>query len=123
MNEIIYTWSDFSQDTQQIVASIRSSFHHGPGGRQFTGIYAIPRGGLVLGVALSHALELPMIMGGVDKHVLVVDDIADKGHTLEPYRKRGCAIATLFRHVACPFSPMWFARENDRWVKFPWETF
>lgn len=89
MNEIIYTWTDFTQDTQAIVASIRSSFHHGPGGRPFTGIYAIPRGGLILGVALSHALELPMIMGGVDKHVLVVDDIADKGHTLEPYRKRG----------------------------------
>jgi hypoxanthine phosphoribosyltransferase len=122
MSEIVYTWGEFEEDIPRLIEAIQRSSRFGERGFPgFSGIYAIPRGGLVLGVRLSHELDLPMIIGGVDKRTLVVDDIADKGHTLEPYRKRGCAILTLFKHNDCPFTPTFYMRQNDRWVHFPWE--
>jgi hypoxanthine phosphoribosyltransferase len=115
---ITYTWMEFDADVSRLVKMVRKGAPLPDG---FTGLYAVPRGGLVVGVRLSHELDLPLIIGGVDKRTLVIDDIADSGHTLEPYRKRGCAILTLFKHVQCPFTPTFYVRENDAWVHFPWE--
>lgn len=110
-----YLWQDFEYDVHQLLRLIYAT------GRPIEGIYAVPRGGLVLGVRLSHELDLPLVYGGVDKNILIVDDIADTGNTLEPFRKRGCQIATLLRHVNCPFVPTYYSRENSEWVTFPWE--
>jgi hypoxanthine phosphoribosyltransferase len=118
MNERPYTWEEFEVDVPRLIEMVRKASKRYAG---FNGIYAVPRGGLVLGVRLSHELDLPMILGGVDKRTLVVDDIADSGNTLEPYRKRGCAILTIFKHNMCPFTPTFHVRENTMWVKFPWE--
>jgi hypoxanthine phosphoribosyltransferase len=121
-DEINYQWEEFEKDVRFIVEAIRRSSRFGERFFSgFSGIYAVPRGGLVLGVRLSHELDLPLIYGGVDRKVLVVDDIADSGNTLEPYRKRGCAIATIFKHQNCPFTPHFYARENSVYVNFPWE--
>lgn len=111
-----YTWEMFEIDVPFLVKTIQHTK-----GAKFNGIYALPRGGLPLGVRLSHELDLPLIIGGVDKTTLVVDDIADTGNTLEPYRKRGCCIATIYRHRMCPFTPHFFARENEQYIHFPWE--
>ena len=57
---------------------------------QYEGIYAIPRGGLIIGVMMSHKLGLPMIdrlQSYYGKKFLIVDDIADTGVTLERYKK------------------------------------
>ena len=56
---------------------------------QYEGIYAIPRGGLIIGVMMSHKLGLPMIdrlQSYYGKKFLIVDDIADTGKTLEKLR-------------------------------------
>ena len=113
-----YTWEEFEVDVPRLVADVRKAFTRR---NSLTGIYAVPRRGLVLGVRLSHELDLPLIMGGVTKNTLVVDDIVDTGATLMPYRKRGCPILTLFKHTDCPTNPMFFLRENSAWVIFPWE--
>ena len=62
-------------------------------------VYGLPRGGLPLAVSLSHELNLPLLMDYydrkivTDKQVLVVDDIADTGHTLKSFENKYSIIA------------------------------
>ena len=51
-----------------------------------TGVYGIPRGGLVFAVMLSHKLSIPMLMSPVPG-CLIVDDICDSGESLLHYVK------------------------------------
>ena len=54
----------------------------------FSGVYGLPRGGLVPAVMLSHKLNLPLLMAPC-RGCIVVDDIADTGTTLQHYRDKG----------------------------------
>lgn len=58
------------------------------------GIYGIPRGGLCVAVALSHYLELPMLMAP-QVGCIVVDDLIQTGatmrRTLDACNRRGIA--------------------------------
>jgi len=47
-----YTWAEFDKDIGKIICWA--------GGRNFKSVYGIPRGGLVVGVAISHRLGLPL---------------------------------------------------------------
>jgi hypoxanthine phosphoribosyltransferase len=118
-------------------------------------ILSIARGGLFLGGALGYALEvknlfvmnvefytdvderldlpvvLPPTLDAVDltgAHVLVADDVADTGKTLELVRDF-CAgyvaevrTAVIYEKprsiVACDY--VW--QRTDRWIDFPWST-
>lgn len=51
---------------------------------KYEDIYAIPRGGLIVGTCLSHRLKLPMT-NCIKKNTLIVDDICDTGITLQKY--------------------------------------
>lgn len=89
---------------------------------EFDGIYAIPRGGLILGVILSHRLNLPLI-DKPTKQTLVIDDISDTGETLKDM---------LHKKIACLYSSMWtvtypdyyafLKTQKESWIIFPWEN-
>ena len=86
----------------------------------FESIYAIPRGGLVLGVYLSHRLGLPMVEKPT-KRCIICDDIADTGKTVEPYKNY--FIVTLYYHKQSTVEPdIWIYEKTDAWIKFPWEV-
>lgn len=90
----------------------------------FDGILGIPRGGLQWALHLSHRLNLPMILGGVTKNTIVVDDIADTGKTLAPYKDRDALIVTPFYHrqsIVVP--PIWLHEKTPDiyMVIFDWE--
>ena len=118
-------------------------------------LLSIARGGLVVGGALAYALDvkntftmnvefyvgvderlpMPMILPPVpelvdleEARVLVVDDVADTGHTLALV-KDFCAgsvgetrVAVLYEKprsvVRCEY--VW--RRTDRWIDFPWSA-
>ena len=67
-------------------------------------IYGLPRGGLPIAVSLSHTLKLPLLMNYYDrkvvthKKILVVDDIADTGETLEDFDNKHNVICTFHYH-------------------------
>lgn len=87
----------------------------------FQGIYAIPRGGLVPAVCLSHRLDLPLLSEPIPGKTLIVDDIADTGKTLGPY-KPDYFIFTVFYHLQSVVVPdFWVFEKGDEWVVFPWE--
>ena len=55
MSDLIFTYDMFVTSVNKLVRLIKSS------NKKYDAIYAIPRGGLILGVFLSHRLELPLL--------------------------------------------------------------
>ncbi len=75
MKEYI-SWDDFDNMVDELADMIPEGVYEG--------VYAVPRGGLITGVMLSHKLNLPFIdrlQSYYGKKFLIVDDIADTGET------------------------------------------
>ena len=92
-------------------------------------IYGLPRGGLPIAVSLSHRLNLPLLMNYYDrkvvtnKKILVVDDIADTGQTLEDFDNEHNIICTFHYHKQSLVKPNYYVEEKgDDWIVYPWET-
>ncbi len=68
---------------------------------------------------------LPFHMSG--EHLLVVDDVADTGKSLElvlselKKAKRDARTATLYKKPWVEFNPDFYVRQTDAWIIFPWE--
>ena len=91
-------------------------------------IYGLPRGGLPIAVSLSHRLGLPILMNYYDrkvvtrKKILVVDDIADTGHTLKDFDSPHNITCTIHYHQDSLVKPDYFCTEKgDDWIVYPWE--
>lgn len=109
------TWNEFDQAV--LVLSKRFQGH------PFTGVHGIPRGGLCLAVALSHALELPML-STPDSACLVVDEVYETGKTLAAMRQK-LPDAVFAVWVSKQPTQWWEAVEvtdRDDWLVFPWEN-
>ena len=94
----------------------------------YEGVYAVPRGGLITGVMLSHKLNLPFIdrlQSYYGKKFLIVDDIADTGETLNRFKAEiydYADIATIHYHKQSIVEPAyWVQEKNDKWIVYPWE--
>ena len=101
-----YTWAEFDKDIGKII--------RWAGGRNFKSVYGIPRGGLVVEVAISHRLGLPLKlkMEELDRDTLIVDDIADSGRTLEnldksPHLSMGYSTRGKGRSCGNPVARSW----------------
>lgn len=114
-----YTWEQFEKDTQKIAEWARD--------KSFRNVYGIPRGGLVIAVALSNRLKLPLILKAeeITEATLVVDDISDTGKTLAKlemaigFKPR---VASVFIEKNTAWMPEFWVSEKMGWVVFPWET-
>ena len=91
-------------------------------------VYGLPRGGLPIAVSLSHRLHLPLLMDYydrkivTDKKILVVDDIADTGHTLKDFENKHNIICTFHYHEQSIIEPdYWIHKKDDDWIVYPWE--
>jgi len=108
------SWQDFDWAIEQMARICRE--------RPINAIYGIPRGGLVLAVALSHRLELPML-SEPQPGCLVVDDVYETGRTLAPYRYLEGATLLVWISKA---EPLWWQAvevySSAEWIVFPWEN-
>jgi|TARA_B100001964_G_C14238332_1_gene603640 hypoxanthine phosphoribosyltransferase len=118
------TWKELENDVNSMYEYIRIMSR----AVDFKGIWGPPRGGLILAVMLSHRTGLPMISKGRYlsdyKPLIVVDDIADTGKTLEESRKiKDNIIMTLYYHKQSTVIPdYWIHEKKNEWILFPWET-
>lgn len=141
---IHYTWRELETDIWSLVYQINTS-NFKP-----TNIVGLSRGGLVLGVMLSHyyeckfdAISLQFRDGKVTSSIkkdlkqvvvdttLVVDDICDTGHTLDFIKQTlpdvKYKVATIFDNTAqTVFRPNYSIKTFDKsiknwWICFPWE--
>ena len=95
---------------------------------KFTGVYGLPRGGLVFAVILSHRLGVPMLMAPI-KDCIIVDDICDSGESLVHYvknssgEKNSYIIVTMFyKENKLGIIPDYYMCEKQKdWIVFPWE--
>lgn len=121
MKKINYSWETFSKDCHKLALRIA------PIKFNFSSIYGVPRGGLIVAVILSHLLNLPIVLdkNKITSHTLIVDDISDTGNTLKKLLKdkKYGAIVTLWVHPATKVYPNYYINIKDKeWVVFPWET-
>jgi len=87
-----------------------------------TGVYGIPRGGLILAVILSHKLDVPLLQAPC-KNCIVIDDIADTGTTLQHYAQSGYYITTMFYYRYSKVVPdYWYFEKTKEWITYPWEN-
>lgn len=142
MREICINWQNYHRLVLQLAKKINFRPHF---------IICINRGGLVIGRILSEVLKKPLAVitansykgrkkfnlkigsistiGQVRGKVLLVDDKADTGQTLDGVKKKIEKIknvkevktACLYRMPKSKFKPDWFVKEVDCWVVFPYE--
>ena len=90
--------------------------------KKFVGVYGFPRGGLCLAVALSHALEIPLLKDPTDNS-LIVDDIYQTGYTLNKIKDLKGIDAYVWISKT---KPTWWNAykfmKNEDWIIFPWEN-
>lgn len=118
-----YSWQEFEADVKALAEKIVAE--------DFTGIYGIPRGGLVLAVCLSHRLSLTLVtdLADITEKTLVCDDIVATGRIFERLVGRlGFVphLATLFfvpDSGPQPLATVNYLEDNrEVWIVFPWET-
>ena len=98
------------------------------GNKGLKGVYGIPRGGLVLGVLISHRMNIPLLAAPVEG-CLIVDDICDTGESLIHYDKNSSSLnkpvyhlTTMFYREGACVTPEFFEHyKKDSWIVFPWE--
>lgn len=125
-NKRFYTWDEFDSDAKRI-AGVLWKYH-----KLIKNIYAVPKGGLPLGVYLSNLLGVPLILDKerINNKTLVVDDISDTGKTLKRLLegRKYYKVATLWWDDRTSFTPDIGGRVKNTfdgpnyWVVMPWET-
>ena len=111
----VLSWQQFDDAVALLAVRARS--------RDLTGVYGVPRGGLCLAVALSHAMDLPLLQSP-EPDALVVDDVYETGRTLETLRLQ-FPQASFAVWVSKTPSLWWHAAEvvdSPEWLLFPWEN-
>ena len=143
----ILSWELFGDASRELAQAIADD------GYEPEMILAIARGGLLVGGALGYALgiknvytmnveyytgveerlEVPRILPPApdfvdleDARVLIADDVADTGHTLQSVQEF-CAgkvgevrVAVLYEKPSSLVSCDYVWRRTDRWINFPW---
>ena len=116
-NKLYVTWEDVSRYIDSVIGFIARTKKL----EKVTGIYGIPRGGLVLAVMLSHRMGVPLLLAPC-KDCIIIDDIADTGITLKHYDECGYFITTMFYHKQSVVTPKyWYFDKTNKWVVYPWE--
>ena len=95
---------------------------------QIKNIYGVPRGGLVIAVALSNYYNIPLITNQkkIDERTLVCDDLSDSGATflnlLQKYHVTFTA-CLIVKKDTTNFFPTFFPStiDGNKWIVFPWE--
>lgn len=119
--KLIMTWEAFDTLADRLIKQLDTTYAPPTG---YTGVYGFPRGGLVLAVKLSHALNLPLLMAPA-KGCIVCDDISDTGETLLKYqRSEDYTTATLLMREGTDAIPAHFGERvsDNAWIVFPWEA-
>lgn len=118
MDKIKVTWEQMGKYIDKVIEITKD--------KQFTGVYGIPRGGIVLATLLSYKLHLPLLLAPT-KCCIIIDDIADSGRTLIHFTENDTQfnkyyITTMYYKKRSLVTPDYYMyNKEDEWVVFPWE--
>lgn len=116
-----YTWDDIYEMLDIIYDKVKD--------KGFKYVTGIPRGGLIPAVLFSHRFNEFEFMERPSNHynnLLIFDDIADTGHTLEKIKPNfpNPSFATLHYKEMCTVEPDYYAKYipiDYGWIVYPWE--
>jgi len=116
------SWEDVNNYLEKLATNLDS--------RIFSGVYGIPRGGLVLASWLSHKMCLPLLSAPADR-CIIIDDICDSGESLVHYAQNSSGssdprhyyITTMYHKPnKLQVEPdYYYELKEDKWIIFPWE--
>lgn len=122
IKKVKYTWTQLEEDLEEFIKICKIT------DKKFTGVYGLPRGGLIPAIMISHKLNIPLLMAPCD-NCLIVDDIADSGRSLYHYTENDTQfnkyyIFTLYYAKRSIVKPDYYVRfkPHNEWVIFPWEV-
>ena len=120
MTKKFLNWRDVEEGVERLALNIEKS------GLEFSGVYGLPRGGLIPAVMLSHRLSIPFLGEDTDDsgNILIVDDICDSGETLDVYREfENIQTVTLHYKTTAIYEPnfWWKIASQGDWIVYPWE--
>ena len=122
MSEKIYlTWKDVENYLDAVIEDIKKR------GLKPSGVYGIPRGGLIFAAWLSYKMNIPLLMHAA-YNCIIIDDIADTGRSLYHFIENRCQfnkyyITTMYYVKDSLVKPDFYVREKKPtdWIVFPHE--
>lgn len=128
MKKVQLNWEEYTSLVYRLADKIREAEL----GIKYIG--GIPRGGAVLGVMLSHILEIPYFdlihlrdfsVSTPASRMLVVDDIVDTGTTMKTWIAGKYRTASLHLREESCIGPTFFVKtvEKGTWVVYPYEKY
>ena len=109
------SWAQFDQAVHHLASRFSGS--------AVSGVYGVPRGGLCLAVAISHAIDRPLLTAP-QPSALMVDDVYETGRTLQALKVQ-VPQASFAVWVSKVRPDWWVAAEvaaSSEWLVFPWEN-
>lgn len=121
MNKIYVTFDDINDYLEAVIKDIKEK------GIKPTGVYGLPRGGLIFAAWLSYKLNIPLLMHAADG-CIIIDDISDTGRSLYHFIENRTQfntyyITTMFYVKDSLVKPDFYVREKvaGDWVVYPYE--
>lgn len=122
MAEKVYvTWEEVEAFLRKVKAAYQD--------KEVSGVFGVPRGGLIFAVALSHMMKIPLLAAPC-KNSIIIDDICDSGETMLHYYKNSSGDGKGHSHIVTMYYkqnslgvvPEFYDKEkHDAWIVFPWE--
>ena len=118
--KVFVSWEDIDKYLDGVVEDVKKR------GLNPSGVYGVPRGGLIFATMLSYKMDIPLLLNAA-KDCIIIDDIADSGRTLLHFTKNDTQfnkyyITTMFYHERSMVKPDYYMLEkNDSWIVYPYE--
>lgn len=120
MKELV-KWSDIQEYINKVSILNRN--------KNISGVYGLPRGGLIFAVLLSHKMNIPLLQAPC-KNCIIIDDISDTGESLLHYKNNSSGnekydyyITTMYYKQGSLVEPdYYFKKKEDNWIVYPWEV-
>lgn len=75
MQKVYVTWEEINSYLNAVIEDIKKK------NLKPSGVYGLPRGGLVFATWLSYKLNIPLLLNAAE-NCIIIDDIADTGRSL-----------------------------------------
>lgn len=118
--KVFVSWEDIDKYLDGVVEDVKKR------GLKPSGVYGVPRGGLIFATMLSYKMDIPLLLNAA-KDCIIIDDIADSGRTLMHFTKNDTQfhkfyITTMYYHERSMVKPDYYMFEKkDNWIVYPYE--
>ena len=121
MQKVYVNWKEIEEYLVAVVEDIKKR------DLKPTGVYGLPRGGLIFATWLSYKLDLPLLSHAA-KDCIIIDDIADTGRSLYHFIDNRTQfnkyyITTMYYVNDSLVKPDFYYKEKkvDDWIVYPYE--